>query len=95
MKKSAYLINTSRGGTVDEQALAFALNNDVISGAGLEVIDIEPMLESNPLRLAKNCTITPHIAWAPKQTRQRLVNIAAENFISWKNGNAKNTVNFE
>ncbi|MFA5658039.1 MAG: D-2-hydroxyacid dehydrogenase [Oscillospiraceae bacterium] len=93
MKKSAYLINTSRGGTVDEQALADALNSEIIGGAGLDVVDVEPMLENNPLRLAKNCTITPHIAWAPKQTRQRLVNIAAENFISWENGRIINAVN--
>ncbi len=95
MKKTAYLINTSRGGTVNEQELADALNSGVISGAGLDVIDTEPMLENNPLRLAKNCTITPHIAWAPCQTRQRLVDMVADNFKAWLNGEPKNVVNIK
>ena len=93
MKPSAMLINTSRGGVIDEQALAYALNNDIIAAAGLDVLTHEPMLAENPLFRAKNCVITPHIAWAPQQTRERLVNLAAENFLAWKNGSPINIVN--
>lgn len=93
MKPSAMLINTSRGGVIDEQALAYALNNDIIAAACLDVLTHEPMLAENPLFRAKNCVITPHIAWAPQQTRERLVNLAAENFLAWKNGSPINIVN--
>ncbi|MBQ6902143.1 MAG: D-2-hydroxyacid dehydrogenase [Oscillospiraceae bacterium] len=93
MKKSAYLINTSRGGAIDETALADALNNGDIAGAGLDVLTVEPMLEDNPLRTAKNCLITPHIAWAPVETRMRLIEIVAENIKAFINGAPVNVVN--
>ncbi len=93
MKKSAYLINTSRGGAIDEDALAEALNEGKIAGAGLDVLTLEPMSESNPLRLAKNCLITPHVAWAPKETRARLVELVAKNLEAFMAGNPINKVN--
>lgn len=93
MKKNAILINTSRGGVVIEQDLTDALNNDVIAGAGLDVLSAEPMLSTNPLINAKNCIITPHIAWAPKETRQRLVSIVADNVRCFLDGKPKNIVN--
>ncbi|MBQ2841264.1 MAG: D-2-hydroxyacid dehydrogenase [Oscillospiraceae bacterium] len=93
MKKSAYIINTSRGGAIDETALADALNNGDIAGAGLDVLTVEPMLEDNPLRSAKNCLITPHIAWAPVETRMRLIEIVADNIKAFINGSPINVVN--
>ena len=93
MKKSAYLINTARGGFVVEKDLADALNQEKIAGYAADVILEEPMAQDNPLRLAKNCIITPHIAWAPKETRQRLLGIAQNNFIAWINGKPENVVN--
>ena len=93
MKKTAYLINTSRGGAVDEEALAKALNEEKIAGAGLDVLTVEPMLPSNPLRLAKNCLITPHIAWAPLETRIRLITMVAENIKAFREGQPINVVN--
>ncbi len=93
MKKSAYLINTSRGGAVDEAALAKALNEGEIAGAGLDVLTVEPMLPDNPLRCAKNCLITPHIAWAPIETRVRLITMVAENIKAFADGKPINVVN--
>ncbi|MBE6862486.1 MAG: D-2-hydroxyacid dehydrogenase [Ruminococcus sp.] len=93
MKKSAILINTSRGGTVVEADLAQALNNEKIAAAYLDVLECEPMRGDTPLKNAKNCVITPHIAWAPLETRQRLLNIAAENLKAWQNGCPQNKVN--
>ena len=93
MKKSAYFVNTARGGLVDEKALAEALNNGKIAGAGIDCLTYEPMREDCPLRNAKNCTITPHIAWAPKQTRERLLEVVAENLRKWIEGNVQNKVN--
>jgi len=93
MKKSAIFINTSRGPVVDEQALADALNKGDILAAGLDVLETEPAKEDNPLLNAKNCYITPHIAWAAKETRARLINILEENIISYLNGRPKNVVN--
>lgn len=92
-KKEAVLINTSRGPVVKEEALAYALNNDIIAGAGLDVLCQEPMSSENPLLNAKNCIITPHIAWAPIDTRRRLMKIVADNLAAYKNGNPINTVN--
>lgn len=92
-KPSAVVINTSRGPVVNEEDLAYALNNDIIAGAGVDVISVEPMVEDNPLMNAKNCIITPHVAWAPVQTRQRLVKIAAENLRSFIEGHPCNKVN--
>lgn len=93
MKKSAVLINTSRGPVVDENALSEALNNDEISGAAVDVLSIEPAKCDNPLLSAKNCIITPHIAWAAKETRARLVDILEENLKCYLNGNPQNKVN--
>jgi glycerate dehydrogenase len=93
MKPTAYLINTARGGLVDEAALADALNQGVIAGAGLDVLSAEPPPLDNPLLSAKNCVITPHIAWATKTARERLLKISAENIRAWMEGKPKNVVN--
>lgn len=93
MKPSAYLINTARGGLVNEADLRDALNGGIIAGACLDVVSVEPIMPDNPLLSAKNCILTPHIAWAPKETRSRLIKIAIENLIKWKEGNAQNVVN--
>lgn len=92
MKHSAFLLNTSRGPIIVEEDLAEALNNDVIAGAGIDVLSVEPPPESNPLFKAKNCIITPHIAWATKEARQRLMNIAVSNLAGFIAGKAVNVV---
>jgi glycerate dehydrogenase len=79
MKKTAYLINTARGGLVDDAALADALNSGKIAGAMLDVLTEEPPLPEQPLLRARNCQITPHHAWATREARQRLMNVALEN----------------
>ena len=79
MKSSALLINTSRGGLINESDLASALNTGRIAGAGLDVLSTEPPTATNPLLNAKNCIITPHIAWASTKARERLIEIAATN----------------
>ena len=93
MKKSAFLINTSRGPLVDEQALADALNSGVIAGAALDVLTVEPPKSDNPVLTAKNCIITPHISWATKEARARLMDIAVDNLSAFIGGNAVNVVN--
>ncbi len=93
MKPSAYLINTSRGGVINENDLAQALNEGRIAGAALDVLTVEPMREDNPLISAKNCTITPHVAWASYQARVRLIDIVAENIKAYQNGTPVNVVN--
>lgn len=93
MKPTAYFVNTARGGVVNEQDLADALNGGVIAGAGIDTLTLEPMEEDCPLRNAKNATITPHIAWAPKQTRIRLLEVVAENLRLWSEGKPQNVVN--
>lgn len=93
MKNNAFLVNTSRGPVVNEQALADALNNDRIAGAGVDVLSAEPPKADNPLLTAKNCYITPHIAWAPLETRQRLMDIFVENIRAFLNGSPINVVN--
>ncbi len=92
MKPTAVLINTARGGLVDEAALAEALNSGALAGACLDTVAEEPMLENNPLRTAKNCYITPHIAWIARETRLRLVKIAEENLRAFINGTPQNVV---
>jgi glycerate dehydrogenase len=92
MKASAFLINTSRGGLVDEIALAKALENKQIAGAALDVLNIEPPNAENPLFKLDNCIITPHIAWATKTARQRLLNIAAANIEGFLTGELQNLV---
>lgn len=93
MKNSAYLINTSRGPVVDEKALADALNNHIIAGAALDVLNKEPADAENPLLTAENCIITPHIAWAAKETRARLLSVLEENIKCYLNGKVQNKVN--
>ena len=93
MKDGAYFINTSRGTVVDEKALTDALNDGKLAGAGLDVLSTEPPKKDNPLLSAKNCFITPHIAWASFETRQRLVGIFEENIKAFVNGKPQNVVN--
>ena len=93
MKSSAVLINTGRGPLVDEQALADALTQGTIAGAGLDVLSAEPPSADNPLLTAKNCVITPHVAWASLQARKRLLNIAADNLSAYLNNDPRNRVN--
>ncbi|MFA7229833.1 MAG: D-2-hydroxyacid dehydrogenase [Victivallaceae bacterium] len=92
MKSTAFLINTARGGLIDEKALAEALNCGGIAGAGLDVLSSEPPQPDNPLLSAKNCYITPHLAWATKEARMRLLHIAAENMRAFINGAPVNVV---
>ena len=92
MKPQAILINTGRGPLINEQDLADALNEDRIAGAGLDVLSVEPSQEDNPLLSAKNCFITPHIAWATKEARIRLMNIAVENLKAYQEGHIINNV---
>lgn len=93
MKPSAFLLNTSRGPVVVDQDLADALNNNVIAGAGIDVLSAEPPPADNPLFKAKNCLITPHIAWATKEARTRLMNSVVENVSAFLSGNPVNVVN--
>ena len=93
MKPSAMLINTSRGGVLNEADLAQALNNKRIAAAYLDVLEKEPMSPKTPLKGVKNCVITPHTAWAPLETRQRLVDIVCENLRAWQKGCPQNKVN--
>jgi glycerate dehydrogenase len=93
MKSSAFLINTARGGLVNEADLADALNNNRLAGAGLDVLSVEPPAANNPLLRAKNCLITPHIAWATRNARARLLKVAADNIRAWLDGHPQNVVN--
>jgi glycerate dehydrogenase len=92
MKSTAFLINISRGPIVDEQALADALNTGRIAGAGIDVLSTEPPLPDHPLLKAKNCYFTPHIAWATKAARIRLLNEVIENIRAFQAGTPKNAV---
>ncbi len=94
MKKTAVLINTSRGGLVDEYALADALKNGNIRASCHDVLSEEPMSENCPLFGIENCYITPHVAWASKESRQRLVGIAAQNVKAFLEGNPQNVVSW-
>jgi len=93
MKKTAFLINTSRGPLVEEQALADALNSGRIAGAGLDVLAVEPPPADHPLLKAKNCHITPHIAWATRAARERLMKTAVDNVRCFLAGERQNVVN--
>ena len=93
MKKTAYLINTSRGPVVNEKDLRAALDSGTIAGAGVDVLSCEPPKEDNPLIGAKNCFITPHIAWASLEARTRLMNIFKDNVKGFVSGEPVNVVN--
>ena len=93
MKPTAFLINTSRGPLIDEQALADALNAGQLAGAGLDVLRVEPPVEASPLFTARNCYITPHIAWATRAARQRLLTTSVENVAAFLRGELQNVVN--
>lgn len=93
MKPSAMLVNTARGGVVNEAELAEALKNGTIAAAYLDVLEKEPMSPDTPLKGLQNCIITPHTAWAPLETRQRLVDIVCDNIKAWQSGAPKNKVN--
>lgn len=93
MKRTAFLINTSRGPVIDEPALARALNEGWIAGAGLDVLSAEPPPADHPLLAAKNCTITPHIAWATRAARERLMSEVVENLRAFQRGKPRNVVN--
>ena len=92
MKPSAYLINTGRGPLIDEAALAQALNEGRIAGAGLDVLSVEPPKDGNPLIGAKNCLITPHIGWASRDARIRLIAATAANLQAFLDGKPVNVV---
>lgn len=92
MKPGASLINTARGGLVDERALADAIKAGFIAGAALDVLEQEPPAKDCPLIGLDNCIITPHIAWSPKEMRQAVIDILAENLESWLTGGMKNRV---
>jgi glycerate dehydrogenase len=93
MKPAAFLLNTSRGALVNEADLAAALNAGRLAGAGLDVLSVEPPPASNPLLTAKNCIITPHVAWATRHARQRLIEITAGNLRAFAAGTPRNVVN--
>lgn len=92
MKPSAWLINTARGGVIDEQAVADALNNGVIAAYAADVATVEPVDPQNPLLRAKNCILTPHIAWAARESRERLIGIVRDNLEAFLNGRPINNV---
>ncbi|ACL77713.1 D-2-hydroxyacid dehydrogenase [Ruminiclostridium cellulolyticum] len=93
MKEGAFLINTSRGPVINEQNVAEALNTGRLAGLGTDVVSVEPIQVDNPLLSAKNCIITPHFAWAPKEARNRLMNTLISNIIAFIEKNPVNVVN--
>jgi len=92
MKQTAFLINTARGGLVNEGDLAAALNAGTIAGAGLDVLTVEPPAASNPLLTTRNCVITPHIAWATRNARRRLIAATVGNVKAFLDGTPRNVV---
>ena len=93
MKLTAFLINTARGPLIDEEALAVALNAGEIAGAAVDVVSEEPMREANPLSRARNCVITPHMAWASLAARRRLMATTVDNIAAFLRGAPINVVN--
>ena len=93
MKPTAFLVNTARGPLVDEAAVAAALNAGQIAGAAVDVLSVEPPPASNPLLTAKNCVITPHVAWATRDARRRLIDVTAANLAAFAAGQPQNVVN--
>lgn len=93
MKDGAVFINTARGAIMDETALKNALESGKLSYAGIDVLEVEPMDKNCPLCNIKNCFVTPHIAWAPMETRERLMGIVCDNLRCFLNGSPKNVVN--
>lgn len=92
MKPTAFLINTARGAVVDEAALAQALNEGRLAGAGVDVFTQEPPAPDHPLLGAKNCVLTPHVAWATREARERLIETVAENLQRYMEGKPQNVV---
>lgn len=95
MKDGVILLNNGRGGLLNEQDVADALNSGKIYAAGLDVVSTEPISPDNPLLRAKNCLITPHISWASKESRQRLMDIAVENLKAFQEGRPVHVVNLD
>ena len=93
MKPTAILINTARGGCVEEQALVAALNGGKIAGAGIDVLDTEPMTDGHPYLSAKNIFITPHVAWGSYEARVRLITLVSDNVRAFMQGKPINKVN--
>ncbi len=93
LKPTAFLVNTARGGIVNEQALADALNQGVLAGAGVDVLETEPMAAHCPLLGAKNLLLTPHVAWAPIETRRRVLGVVEANLRAFLDGHPQNVVN--
>ncbi len=93
MKPGAFLINTARGGLVDEEALAAALRKGALSGFAADVLTVEPQREDSPFTGLENCILTPHVAWAPFETRKRLYGILKENLAAFLRGKPQNVVN--
>ena len=92
MKKNVIILNTARGKLINETDIAESLNNDRIYALATDVVSKEPISEDNPLLTAKNCYITPHIAWAPLETRERLLEITVNNLKSYLTGTPTNVI---